>query len=160
MAKIFDCAAKHSFCPKKIARIKKEFLFYLLFGGTAAIVNIAAGYVFYTFSSLPYAFSVCAGAFLGMIVNFILNYFFNFRNCERAIARQFAVYLLVSLAGIALTGIISDIALRFLEISFPRVVFPILSLKFIAQAFAVGTVVIYSFLANKFLVFAPGKKTA
>jgi putative flippase GtrA len=84
----------------------RQFVLFLLFGGSAAIVNLASGWLFYgpTGGPLPYWAAVTIAAMNGLLVNFTLNYIFNFRYRGRSAVRQLGTFCIVALVGIALTA--------------------------------------------------------
>ena len=53
-----------------------EFLAFLVVGGISSVVNLACGYALYSATPLPYTLCVFLGALSGLVVNFLLNYFF------------------------------------------------------------------------------------
>jgi putative flippase GtrA len=88
---------------------------FLLFGAIAALTTLATSWLLYgaeLFPALPYWCATGAGAAVGLVVNFALNYLFNFRYHERSTVQQFITFFVVSGFGILLTSGLSEINLR------------------------------------------------
>lgn len=134
----------------------RQFAVYLLFGGSAALVNLVCGYLLYTYTSIPYFMAVFCAGLCGLMVNFLLNYFFNFVYRKRSMFSQLLTFTLVALFGILLTTLLAEIFLYIfvlLDIQFSRY---FLTPKFLSLFLATGLVTIYSFLVHKFFTFNKG----
>ena len=137
----------------------KNFLYFLAFGGTAALVNLGCGYVLYRLWSLPYFLSVFLGAASGLLVNFMLNYYFNFNYRGRGLLSQFRTFFVVAAGGTVLTAALARAFLTLLHAG------GIVSITVLGRAFAaellahvlsIGVVTIYSFLGHKYFSFNVG----
>lgn len=140
----------------------REFLFFIVFGGIAAIMNLSCGWILYgegLFPELPYWCATAIAAFCGLIVNFSLNYSFNFKFRRRSAIRQFYTFCVISGVGVVLTSGLSEGFLALCE-NFAGSGFHIqgarISSKFFAHFLAVGTVVMYSYPAHKTISFNVG----
>lgn len=147
--------------PSAEIYISQEFLYFLMFGGLAALTNLVVGALLYgTPAIMPYWVAVFTGAASGLVVNFGLNYKFNFRFRGRSMAAQFRTFCLVSVFGIILTtalalllrGIFIAIAV---DAALTRANLPVTT-EFLAHFCSVGLVTFYSFAAHKFLTFNIG----
>ena len=139
-----------------------ELAAFLLFGGTAAGVNLALGWELYgtgLFPQLPYWCATAIAASGGLLVNFALNYAFNFKFRDRSAMAQFGTFCVVSLVGIALTSALSAGLLSL----FTAIAGPVITLGGVAvrvtlaaHVGAVGLTVLYSFPAHKAVSFNIG----
>jgi putative flippase GtrA len=104
------------------------------------------------------------GAASGLIVNFSLNYIYNFRYYERSLAAQFRTFVVVALVGVALTALAADMTLRlahWIGIG-SRVTLGPMTVRsaFVAHFIAVGLVTFYSFAAHSAFSFNEGLRAA
>lgn len=141
-----------------------RFVRFLLFGGLAALVNLAVGALIYSTPSfsvyIPFGLAVGVGSTAGLIVNFSLNYVYNFRYRGRGLMAQFRTFIIVALVGVGLTSIAADVALSLcawlgagpLVGAGPMTV----STEFFAHLVAVGLVTFYSFAAHSTFSFNKG----
>ena len=134
----------------------KQFLIYIIFGGIAAVVNLICGYVLYTYTTFPYMLAVFLGASCGLLINFLLNYFFNFIYRGRPMLNQLATFTCVAMVGTLLTALIAGMLLFIFEALDINVEYLFVSPKFISQFISVGLVTLYSFVAHKYLSFNEG----
>lgn len=136
----------------------RRFATFLAFGGTAAAVNLAVGWLIYRrhVIEVPYVAGVVIGATAGLLVNFLLNYFFNFKFRDRSALAQLRSFVGVSVIGIALTAIISELLNRLLPVAFIDLAGKRISREFMAHFMAVGLVTFYSYAAHSYLTFSVG----
>jgi putative flippase GtrA len=135
---------------------------FLLFGGLAALANLVVGWQLYgrgLFPALPYWCATAIAATSGLLVNFSLNYLFNFKFRGRSALEQFSTFCIVALVGVAITSALSSGILSLLH----ALVGPVLHLGnlevtsvFAAHFTAVGLTVLYSFPAHKSVSFNVG----
>jgi putative flippase GtrA len=140
----------------------KQLATFLLFGGLAALVNLLAGWQLYgtgLFPDLPYWAATATAAALGLVVNFGLNYTFNFKFRDRSAWAQFSTFCIVSLLGIVITSALSQGLLSVITLC-AGTAFHLGTLEvrstLAAHVGAVGLTVLYSFPAHKFLSFNTG----
>lgn len=140
-----------------------QFALFVVFGGTAALVNLAVGVTLYDrglLPGLPYWISVSIAAFSGLIVNFALNYFFNLKFRQRSAFEQFRTFCVIAIIGIMLTVAIADALLRLVtecgitELSLP--LGHVVSMRFAMHVCAVGIVTFYSYAAHRYFSFNVG----
>lgn len=85
--------------------VSRQFLVFLLTGGTAAVVNIGSRVLFsrwFGFSS-----AVILAYLAGMITAFVLAKFVVFRESQQSIQHSIAFFVLVNLVAVVQTWIIS-----------------------------------------------------
>ncbi|HVW72450.1 MAG TPA: GtrA family protein [Rhizomicrobium sp.] len=146
----------------RISARVKELGVFLFFGGLAALANVLTGWQLYgegLFPRLPYWCATAIAAACGLLVNFGLNYSFNFRFRDRSAFQQFTTFCVVSLVGVAITSALSDIILS-LFTSWTGAGFELGGMKvrsdLAAHVCAVGLTVLYSFPAHKCMSFNAG----
>ena len=140
--------------------LSRQFLTFLFFGGTAALVNLACGKALYRdglHTLLPYWLAVIVAASAGLLVNFSLNYYFNFRYRGRSAVAQLRTFCVVAIVGILLTSLIS-VAIK---AAFSGPTLTIVGLGTVSTAFAshfisVGLVTFYSYAAHRYFTFNVG----
>lgn len=141
-----------------------DFLFFLLFGGIAAAVNLAVGALLYGVPAIaamcPYWLAVTLGASSGLLVNFYLNYHYNFRFRGRSALAQLRTFCVVAVVGIGLTALFSSALLALLHASglstlLARPGLPVTE-DFLAHVGAVALVTFYSYAAHKCFTFNVG----
>lgn len=140
----------------------KELAVFLFFGGVAALANLLVGWQLYGrefFPGLPYWCATAVAATCGLLVNFGLNYCFNFKFRDRSAFRQFLSFCAVSLIGVAITSALSNTILALLT-AWGGATFRLAGVKvrsdLAAHACAVGLTVLYSFPAHRCLSFNVG----
>ncbi|MBV8776629.1 MAG: GtrA family protein [Alphaproteobacteria bacterium] len=141
--------------------LPRDLLVYLGFGGIAAGVNLLSGWLMYGAGSqhIPYWLATGSAAATGLVTNFALNYWLNFRFAGRSALRQFITFVMVSGLGVVLTSLLAT-AIRALLIGLfgPELFLGVaaVSSDFAAHVAAVGLVVLYSYPAHKRISFNVG----
>lgn len=158
-------ASRAVLLQRAIARhFGRDFLYFLAFGGLAAMTNLGVGAFLYSVPPftrlLPYWLAVAIGTSAGLFVNFFLNYGFNFRFRGRSAVAQFRTFCVVAGVGIILTSLLSTMLVAlFRELGLAGLLaqtrLPV-SQGFLAHFTAVGLVTFYSFFAHKFFTFNVG----
>ena len=140
-----------------------KFARFVVFGGLAAIVNLALGRSLYgdagTSAWLPYWLAVTIATSAGMAVNFSLNYAWNFTYRGRSPLLQFRTFVIVATIGVGLTALIAELTLPVLQWSGLRGVTigsAVFGPQFLSHVFAVGAVTFYSFAAHNAFSFNRG----
>lgn len=141
-------------CPKELPK-------FLLFGAISAGVTLATGLALYGWPALglPYWCATGIGATVGMLMNFYLNYSFNFRFRGRSALQQLRSFFLVSGLGVLLTSVLSEFNLcliGFLSGNAVQIAAVSMKATVVANVLAVGMVAAYSFPAHKFVSFNVG----
>lgn len=149
---------------KKLCRAfwSPEFLRFCVFGGLAAVANLVIGYILYSNDVIPYFYAVLCGSASGLLVNFLCNYYFNFRYRGRTLLRQFSTFFIVAGVGTLLNALIAKllllIGLRLLPVLPLTAQCPWLSahLEVGCHVLSIGLVTLYSFLGHKYFSFNEG----
>lgn len=131
-----------------------EFLRFLLFGGIATLVSFFSGFLLYAFGDIPYAMAVFIGSAAAIVVNFALNYAYNFHYLGRSMASQFITFAAVAIVGTVLTTLLAKGMLHAGLWLLPT--WPLLDMEVVCHVLAIGIVTIYSFFAHKYLSFNAG----
>jgi putative flippase GtrA len=147
--------------------VSRRFATFIVFGGLAALVNIGVGKTLYSVPGIaavvPYWLAVAVGAASGLLVNFGLNYAFNFRFQGRSAGAQLRTFIVVAIGGVALTALIAQslvgLAGWFGVVSPVRIAGVALDTGFIAHVAATGLVTFYSFAAHSAFSFNVGLRT-
>ena len=141
----------------------RELIMFVLFGATAAAITLSVGWILYGSRlpiQVPYWSATGIAAAAGLIVNFGLNYTFNFKFRDRSASQQFATFGLVAGFGIFLTSALSAAFLHVLEYAAASSSFDLGNLivrpQFAAHVMAVGVVALYSFPAHRLVSFNVG----
>ncbi|MBQ9405169.1 MAG: GtrA family protein [Desulfovibrio sp.] len=131
-----------------------EFLRFLLFGGIATLVSFFGGFLLYAFCSVPYALAIFIGSAAAIVVNFGLNYVFNFHYHGRPMIAQFVTFASVAIVGTILTTALAKGLLHAGLWLFPAC--NLLDVEVVCHVFAIGVVTFYSFFAHKYASFNAG----
>jgi len=127
-----------------------QFILYVLFAGTAAASNIGLRW-FLSHIGLQFWLSICLAYLTGMFINFSLNKFFNFKQDNRKTIFQAQTFFILAVIGLIFTEAISHLILiQFVAVQ------DYLYGKDLAHIAAVGMVMIYSFLAHRYITFNGG----
>ena len=119
------------------------FIGYLFFAGIAALVDLGLLYALTEFFGIYYLLSAGISYCAGMLTNFSLNKFYNFRNKSKKIMHQFAVFLFVALIGLVLNQILLYLFVEYRALWY-----------MLAKIITVAIVAIWSFIGHKKLTFA------
>lgn len=127
--------------------MSRQFLGFVIAGGIAAVANFGSRIVLSLW--LPYVAAITIAYGIGMAVAFVLNRLFVFRDADNALAQQGLWFVLVNLAAVAQTILIS--------LLFARWLFPALNMQFHPETIAHGIGVIVpvftSFIGHRTLTF-------
>ena len=125
----------------------RQFIAFLLAGGTAALANIGSRALFSLF--VPYVPAIVFAYCVGMLTAFVLNRMFVFRNVVRPLHHQAMWFVLINLAAVLQT--------LFISLLLRDWVFPHTGMRFHPETVAhmVGVVVpvFSSYLGHKHLTF-------
>ncbi len=121
----------------------KLFTGYVIFAGIATLVDLGLLYAFTEFLRIWYFYSTALSYFIGMLTNYTLNKYLNFRNRSRRIIPQFGLFMLVALIGLALNQAVIYMMVEFGGLWYMHA-------KFIALL----VVMFWSFYGHKHLTFS------
>ena len=144
--------------------VSRRFATFVVFGGLAALTNLAVARVLYTVPQfaevLPYWTAIAIGTVSGMLVNFTLNYALNFRYFARSAAAQLRTFTIVSVIGTMLTVIVAQtlnsLATMVFDVRAVHIGQFSLDVELLAHMFAIGIVMFYSFAAHSAFSFNVG----
>ncbi|MBI2035475.1 MAG: GtrA family protein [Candidatus Liptonbacteria bacterium] len=127
-------------------RIIKEnwrlYVGYAFFSGIAVVADLVVLYVLTEFAGIWYFYSAAIAYLVSIIVSFVLNKMFNFKDRSRRILAQFSIFV-----GIALISITLNQALLYLFVEFFGIWY------MLANFFALMAVANFSFYCHKNYTF-------
>ncbi|MCC4599003.1 GtrA family protein [Xanthomonas melonis] len=128
--------------------ISRQFLLFLIAGSIAAAVNFGSRLVFSGW--MRYVPAIILAYCLGMITAFILNKVLVFQKAQNDLSHQMTWFLIVNLAAVLQTIMIS--------LALSRWLLPALQINFynetVAHAFGVAVPVITSYFGHKYFSFS------
>ncbi len=142
----------------------QRFARFVVFGGLAAVANIAVGSALYTNPKMqtviPYWLAVGIGSASGLLLNFFLNYAYNFGYSGRPAGAQLRTFVIVACGGVVLTALLAEGMMQLAHLaSFPER-YSMLGFTFgsqwTAHVIATGLVTFYSFAAHSAFSFNEG----
>jgi putative flippase GtrA len=143
--------------PSPIVRLfaSKQFLVFLVVGGTAALVNFSAGVLVRAFwtSYAAYLGSVTFGFVLGTVVSFVLNRTFTFRASGEAVAPQAFRFVMVAAGAVVISVAVASIVLWAWQLA-GRVTLTHAQVETLGHLAAIAVSTVYNFLAMKFFAFS------
>lgn len=125
----------------------RQFFYFVVAGGIAAAANVGSRIEFNLW--MPYAAAIVVAYIVGMLVAFVLNRLFVFRQTVNPLHHQAFWFTMVNLAAVLQTLIVS---LLLVDIVFPRIGFGWHS-ETVAHAIGVLIPVITSFIGHKKFTF-------
>ncbi|SLM25545.1 GtrA family protein [Stenotrophomonas indicatrix] len=131
--------------------VPRQFLLFLIAGGTAAAINFGSRILFSQY--MHYVPAIVLAYCLGMITAFTLNKLFVFEHAGNRLHHQILWFVLINLAAVVQTILIS--------LLFARYVFPWSGIDFhnetLAHGIGVAVPVVTSYVGHKYLSFAKAK---
>ncbi|MFI3270975.1 MAG: GtrA family protein [Pseudomonadota bacterium] len=133
----------------EVPQVQREFILFLLCGGTAATANIISRYVF--FFILTYSVSIVLAYIVGMVIAFTLFKIIVFRVKEKKdLVKEVISFTLVNILGMLLTLALSTFLA---ELFFPYINFTFYPYD-VAHILGVMAPVITSYFLHKHFTFA------
>ena len=123
--------------------LTRLFALYVVFAGIATVVDFAVLAALVQFAGVNYMLAAAFSYICGMITNFSLNKFFNFRNKSRAVAMQFGVFIAVALVGLVINQAVIYVLVEFCGVYY-----------LLAKIISVVIVMFWSFFGHKNFTFA------
>lgn len=120
----------------------KLFFGYLIFAGFATLVDLGLLYSLTEFLHVWYFYSAAFAYFVGMVTNYSLNKYLNFRNTSKRIILQFGLFVLVALIGLAINQLILYSFVEFVKLWY-----------MLAKIISIFIVMFWSFLGHSRLTF-------
>ncbi len=97
---------------------REKIIGFFLIGLFSTIIDVGLLYVFTEYFSVWYIWSATFSYTCGMVVNFFLNKYLNFRDTSRNYLRQFFFFALISLISLALTLVILSLAVEIFAVNY------------------------------------------
>jgi len=91
---------------------------FFLIGCFSTLIDIGLLYFFTEYFGIWYIYSATISYTCGIIVNFLLNKYLNFRDTSRNFLRQFSSFALVSMSSLALTLGVLYLAVEIFSINY------------------------------------------
>lgn len=120
----------------------KLFVGYVIFAGLATLVDLGLLYSLTEFFHVWYFYSAIFSYFIGMVINYSLNKYLNFRNKSKQIIPQFGLFATVALIGLGLNQLILYSLVEFVKFWY-----------MLAKIIAIFTIMFWSFYGHKKLTF-------
>lgn len=128
--------------------MSRQFLLFLICGGTAAAVNVGSRIAFSLVA--PFEMAVCLAYGLGMLTAFILNRVLVFKGSDRTITQQAAWFIAINAVSLLQTLAISMLLKRWV---LPMIGWP-LDIPLSAHLVGVAVPIFTAYLGHKHLTFA------
>ena len=125
----------------------REFIYFVITGGIAALVNILTRFIFSFF--IDFTLSILFSYFIAMVLAFILARRFVFRKSKKSIYSSFALFSLINLLAVLQTLLISIITRDY----FLEKMINLQYANLISHTIGVATPIFTSFLGHKYLSF-------
>ena len=126
---------------------KRQFILFLITGGTSAIINIFSRIILSNFFRFEIAILISYG--IGMLIAFILAKRFVFLNSNKSIKKSFPAFALVNLISVLQTFFVSIFIKKWLIIFFDNLLF----IELISHTCGLGILVFTSFYGHKYITF-------
>jgi len=129
--------------------LSRQFMLFLLVGGSAAVVNFLIRFVFDDFMS--YGLAVICSYITGMILAFLMMRLFVFERTEKGIKKEFLLFVFVNIFAIFLTWAVS--------VGFAEYLLPTVGIEWypyeIAHIFGIVIPAFSSYFGHKKFTFKP-----
>ena len=130
-----------------------QFLRYFVTGGLAFIVDFGAFALALYYFDIHYLVATLIGLMAGNVVNYLLTVGWVFstekRKMEKHVVLEVVVFVTISLVGMGLNEFLMYVFVGLLAIQ-----------EMVSKVGAAIIVLVYNFLARKFILFKSGKKAA
>jgi putative flippase GtrA len=127
---------------------------YVVFAGLAALANLVSRYYLSDFFGISFTVAVVIAYTLGLLVNFFLNKYLNFKRHDRKTHDQLRTFVVIALGGLAVTTILSVVIKDYLLLHLGNTL--IQDKETAAHVTAVGVTTFYSFFMHKWFTFDAG----
>ena len=115
---------------------------YVFFAGIATIADIGLLFILTEFFNVWYFYSAAISYSVGMVGNYSLNKYFNFKNKSNKIIQQFGLFVFIALIGLILNQLILYLLVEFASLWYIS-----------AKIISLFIVLIWSFYGHKKLTF-------
>ena len=131
---------------------KRQFILFIITGGTSAIINILSRIILSNFFRFEIAILIAYG--IGMITAFLLAKRFVFLNSNKSIKKSFPAFALVNLLSVLQTFFIS----KYIRIFLINIFNNIIIIDFISHLCGVIFPIFSSFFGHKYITFGDSRK--
>jgi len=121
----------------------KNFCYYVLFAGLATIIDWSTFYILVKSFDISYLISVFLSYSLGIIANFSLNKYFNFKNKYPKVLFQLIIFIIGALGGLFITFILMILLIQIVGIN-----------EIISRMIATFIILFYSYAYQKNVTFS------
>jgi putative flippase GtrA len=97
---------------------KEKIVGFFLIGLFSTLIDVGLLYLFTEYFGIWYIYSATVSYTCGMVANFLLNKYLNFRDPSRNYPRQFISFALISLSSLALTLGVLYVAVEIFSINY------------------------------------------
>jgi putative flippase GtrA len=122
---------------------RKLFVNYVILAGFATLIDLGLLYSLKEFLHIWYFYSAAIAYFSGMVTNYSLNKYLNFRNKSKRMIPQFGLFATVAVIGLGLNQLILYSLVEFANLWYMS-----------AKIIAVTIVMFWSFYGHKKLTFS------
>ena len=126
---------------------KRQFILFIITGGTSAIINILSRIILSNFFRFEIAILISYG--IGMITAFLLAKRYVFLNSNKSIKKTFPAFALVNLISVLQTFFVSIFIKNCLIVFFDNLSF----IELISHTCGLGILVFTSFYGHKYITF-------
>lgn len=132
---------------KKLAIKYKIYIKYIISGCTGALVNLSTLFILTEFANLYYLLSAIVAFFVSLAVGFNLQKRWTFRNNDKKVFKQVALYFVITSANLFINMALLYFLVEKLDVWY-----------MLAQVIIYGSLSIFSFILYKFVVFRDGTR--
>ncbi|HYA31267.1 MAG TPA: GtrA family protein [Thermodesulfovibrionales bacterium] len=126
---------------------QEKIIGFFLIGAFSTLIDVGLLYFFTEYIGIWYLYSATVSYICGMIINFLLNKYLNFRDTSRNYLRQFSFFALISMSSLALTLGLLYIAVEIYSINY-----------LLGKALAVFIAFLWNYFGQSKITFHLGKR--
>ncbi len=136
----------------QLIKLIKEFMRYLVVGGTAFLVDLGIltltkSFIFYSLGEAGTLIATACGFIAGLIYNYILSIFFVFEKSKEKVKgkqlKSFLVFAIIGVIGLGLTMLGMHIGITIFGDKYYAII----------KIFVAGVVLIWNYVGRKILIF-------
>ncbi len=136
----------------ELIKLIKEFMRYLVVGGTAFLVDLGIltltkSFIFYSLGEAGTLIATACGFIAGLIYNYILSIFFVFEKSKEKVKgkqlKSFLVFAIIGVIGLGLTMLGMHIGITIFGDKYYAII----------KIFVAGVVLIWNYVGRKILIF-------
>jgi len=134
----------HKLLKNYLIQKHQQFLKFCLVGILGTIIDIGILYILVEFAHFNYLLAASLSFVLAVINNYLFNKYWTFKNTKTRHLKQFSLFLLISLVGLAI-----NLGILYLLVDLAQIWY------IFAKIIAILIVTIWNFIMNKFVTFKP-----